>query len=54
MLIDGLTPDGRAPQTNELRERTGSILGDILGGRRPGAAPAAAPARAGVREFEVR
>ncbi|MGH7287195.1 MAG: LysM peptidoglycan-binding domain-containing protein [Myxococcota bacterium] len=38
-LIDKLTPDGRPPGANELRERSGSILGDLVGGR------AAAPAR---------
>lgn len=41
-LIDKLTPDGRAPQAQELRERSGSILGGILGRRSASAAPAAA------------
>jgi uncharacterized protein YidB (DUF937 family) len=41
-LIDKLTPDGQPPGANELRERSGSILGDLRGGR---AAGTAAPAR---------
>ena len=37
-LIDKLTPDGQPPGANELRERSGSILGDLRGGRAAGAA----------------
>src|SRR5262245_11173151 len=40
VLIDKLTPDGRAPQTSSL----GGLLEGLLGGGRPGRAQAAPPA----------
>ena len=45
-LIDKLTPDGRAPKTDELQQRRGSILDDILGRRSAAQAQTAARPKA--------